>query len=388
MQDQLQAETVSRDRGQQAALPAPSLAGKSNLIGELAEVMANELNNLMMAISGFAELELKKAPPPARRSLEQVLRNTNRATFLIQKLLAFSRTHVRTPEFFDPNQLISDLKELLQQLAGETIALAVKLDPTVRRIHADQLELEQLLVTLVLNARDAMRPGGTLILSTRLERVEAQQAQAQGTVPGRYVMIAVENTARAAEGGSPDKGSHQGLEMNRSLAAACATVKEAGGMVQVVREPATGTGFKLYFPAVEKEPSTENLVGAAQPAATAGTILVVEDDDAVRVPTAEFLMMQGFKVLQARTGAEALQLAEVSRSPVQLLITDMMMPAMSGMQVAEKLLAMHPGIKVLYMSGDRGAVIAGLREERGHLVLQKPFRLNKLGEQVRTLLES
>jgi two-component system cell cycle sensor histidine kinase/response regulator CckA len=360
------------------------LAQKTALIGELAEATANQFNNIMMAITSYADLELKKAPPKGRRSLEQVLSNAARATFLIQKLLAFSRKQVPSPQPLDLNNAITEIGDLIRQMVGERVEVVLNLDPHVQRIKTDHVELE----LLVLSARSAMTTGGKLTLST--ESVDLNQGfigANDNVAPGKYTMLSVCDTA---SGHAPEQvvtGANQDLRINLALATVNGIVEDAHGLVRISSDPAKGTSFKVYFPALGKESPESPDPISPKSAPTAKTILVVEDDDAVRVPAAEFLMMEGFKVLQARTGAEAIRVAQQNRSPLDLLVTDIFMPGMSGRDVAEQLLELCPNLKVLYMSGDAHEV-AGARGAKGaqNPILQKPFRLNKLKDKIHEVL--
>lgn len=364
------------------------LAQKTGLIGELAGAMANQFNNIMMAITSYAELELKKAPPKERRSLEQVLSNAARATFLIQKLLAFSRKQVPSRQPLELNSVITDISELVRQMVGERIEVVLNLDPHVQRIQTDHVQLEQLVLSLALNARDSMTTGGKLTVSTELANLNKEFIGTnENVLPGTYTMLSVCDTATGDVAGETTSSGNQDLRINLALATVRRIVEEAHGLVRISSDPTKGTSFNIYFPALAKETpeSLESISPKNAPAAR--TILVVEDDDAVRVPAAEFLMMEGFKVLQARTGAEAIRVAQQNRSPLDLLITDIVMPGMSGCEVAEQLLESHPDLKVLYMSGDahEGAASRGAKGSQNP-ILQKPFRLNKLKDKIHEVL--
>ena len=380
--------TKSASRPEASDLRALLLAQKTELIGELAGAMANQFNNIMMAITSYAELELKKAPSKERRSLEQVLSNAARATFLIQKLLAFSRKQVRSPQALELNSVITEISDLVRQMVGERIEVVLSLDPNVQRIQTDRVELEQLVLSLALNARDAMTTGGKLTVSTELVKLNKEFIGTnENVLPGKYTMLSVCDTATGHAADRATSTGNKDLRFSLALATVRRIVEEAHGLVRISSDPAKGTSFRIYFPALGKEipESLERVSPEHAPAAR--TILVVEDDDAVRVPAAEFLMMEGFKVLQARTGAEAIRVAQQNRSPLDLLITDIVMPGMRGREVAEQLLETHPGLKVLYMSGDAHEAV-GSREVKGpqNSILQKPFRLNKLKDKIHEVL--
>jgi two-component system, cell cycle sensor histidine kinase and response regulator CckA len=361
---------------------------KTLLIGELAGAMSNQLNNIMMAISSYAELELKKAPPKGKRSLEQVLSNAARATFLIQKLLAFSRKTAPSPQPLELNKAITEISDLVQQILGERIEFTLRLDERVERIEADSVELEQLVLSLVLSARDAMPAGGKLTLSTESVKLNKEFIGAdENVLPGKYAMLSICDAAPRHVAAEAASGANRDLRINLALATVRRVAEEAHGLLRVFSDAAKGTTFNIYFPAISTESAEQPEYVSPMNAPAAKTILVVEDDDAVRVPASEFLMMEGFKVLQARTGAEAIRVAQQNRSPLDLLVTDIVMPGMDGRDVAAQLLEMCPDLKVLYMSGDAHQAASANRTQASQsLVLQKPFRLNTLKDKIREIL--
>jgi two-component system cell cycle sensor histidine kinase/response regulator CckA len=363
---------------------------KTELVSQLAGTMANQINNIMMAITSYAELELKKATPAQKRSLEQILDNSARATFLIQKLLAFSRKHSIATGKLLLNPVINDVCRLLQPLVGEEIEVAVKLDPAVGMIIADAIEVEQLVLSLGLNARESN--GGTLEVSTELVTLDPKTFGGEDlTQPGQFVMLCVHSASQSTKV-RPDESSpigQQVLRTSQAIAAVRGIVKERRGLFRVSTRPGQSTTFRVYFSALPAEASrgTTEAVAATTAAASTKTILIVEDDDAVRNPAAEFLKMEGFKVLQARTGAEALRIVQDSRSGLNLLVTDIVMAGMHGDELAAELCKTHPDLRVLYMSGDVDKVAkAGKDKSHRTHVLQKPFRLNKLNDKIRELL--
>jgi two-component system cell cycle sensor histidine kinase/response regulator CckA len=372
-----------------ADIRTAQLVQKTELVSELAGAIANQFNNIMMAITGYAEVELKKAALNERRSLEQVLSNAARATLLVQKLLAFSRKQIPSPQPVELNAAITNISELLRQLVGEQVEVVVRLDPHVRRINADCGELEQLVLSLALNARNAMTEGGKLTVSTELVNLdEGFVGTNGGAVSGKYAMLAICDTPAGRVPGKTTKDEgKQDLRISDALPAIRRIVEDAHGLIRISRERNVGTSFEIYFPAQGKDAAEGKKNTLPKNVEVAKTILVVEDDDAVRVPAAEFLMMEGFKVLQARTGAEALHVATQNRSQLDLLITDIVMPEMSGHEVAATLVEMHPELKVLYMSGDAaGAGFSEIARVQPSAILQKPFRLNKLKDKIHEVL--
>lgn len=368
------------------------LAQKTEVISDLAGAMANQFNNIMMAVSSYAELEIKKASSQEKRSLEQVLSNAARATSLIQKLLAFSRKHVPSPQPLQLNRMVTEIGNLLQLVVGEGIEVMLAVDPAVQNVKADRVELEQLILSLAIGGRNAMNCGGKLTVSTEIVKLSNKFIGTEAADPGKFVALSVSDTGAAIEPRKdtpkPERKSNQDLRIGLALAAASGIAKESRGLVRVSSEPASGTTFKIYFPALGQD-NSEAMAGsqALKILPIARTVLVVEDDDSVRIPTTEFLKMEGFKVLQARTGSEAIHVVEKNRSLLDLLITDVVMPGMSGPEVAEKLIEMHPDLKILYMSGDvdQGAAWSDSAKS-GQAVLQKPFRLNVLNDKIHDLL--
>jgi len=375
--------TKTSDQELQSELRDLVLTQKTDLIGELAQAMANQFNNIMMAITSYAELELRKASGRDRHGLQQVLTHANRATSLIQKLLAFSRKHTSESQRFELNALITDVSSLLQELLGEQAELTLRLDADAE-IQADRVDVEQTLFALVIIARNAMDATGKLTISTSTAELDQEFIGSNDdAAPGRYVVLSVENKGASSRASS---GLDQTEKINLSLAAVRGVVRDCRGLARFSTQPGTGSSFMLYFPA-----STSSTVDAQGPTlprnpAVARTILVVEDDDAVRVPAAEFLMMEGFKVLQARTGREALNIVQQSRSSLDVLVTDIYMPKMSGHDVAASLLVQHPHLKVLYISGDPGRQASATTDLPANATLRKPFRLDVLRDKIHDLL--
>jgi two-component system, cell cycle sensor histidine kinase and response regulator CckA len=366
---------------------AISLAQKTELVGQIAQAIAHQFNNIMMAVSSYAELELKKAAPPQKRSLEQVLANSTRATALVQKLLVFSSKHSPCPQTLSLSTVLADIDALLKQLLGESVEVVVNIDPKLPALQADLIELEQMILSLVLHTRNAMTKGGKLNISAQATDLDKQFIGPNEPLsPGRYIELSI-STNVSGKRESQGKGD-QNLRDHLALTAVRSMVKDMHGLIRVFSSPSEGSSFRIYLPSLNQAAaSVPTIETSAKNATQTKTVLVVDDDDLVRGPAAEFLMMEGYKVLQAKTGPEALQIVEMQRTPVDLLITDIRMPEMNGREVAEKLLEKYSALKVLYMSGDADKAAGTSLAKSGHnAVLQKPFRLNVLNEQIKDLL--
>jgi two-component system, cell cycle sensor histidine kinase and response regulator CckA len=367
------------------------LAQKTELIAELTRAMANQFNNTMMSITSYAELEMKKAPPTQRRSLEQVLSNAARATNLVHKLLTLSRRQAMSLQPLDLNNSLNGIRDFIEQLIRENASLVYSLDPAIEMINADPAEVEQVVLCLAINARNAMSKGGTLTATTKLIEL-TKESPGLGELErlGKYVMLSIDDTGSAQSadelGMESSSTPDQDSRVNLSFAAVRGIVQNSQGMVRFSSEPGKGSSFKIYFPAISQLAARGRDRTSPRSVPVARTILVVEDDDSVLVPATEFLKMEGFKVLQARTGAEAIHVVQQNRSLPDVLITDIIMPKMSGREVAEKLRELHPGLKVLFMSGDDSVANLPPNGKVQNTVLRKPFRLDTLKDKIHELL--
>lgn len=363
------------------------VAQKTALIGELAQATANQFNNIMMAMTSSIELELKKASRKDRNGLEQVLSQATRATSLIQKLLAFSRTHTPALQRLDFDAVIGEVGPLLKELLGEQVDLSLRLEAGCE-VVTDRVDVEQTLFALVVIARNAMNSAGKLIISTALTDLNRDFIGSnEDAAPGEYVVLSVEHDSPARSDLATATNLDQTQQVNLALSAVRGIVRNSHGLARFSSAPGASSSFKLYFPASTREAVEDQIPTLPRNPAVARTILVVEDDDAVRVPAVEFLMMEGFKVLQARTGSEALNVVQQSRSTLDILVTDIFMPKMNGCEVAATLLKEHPELKVLYISGDPGRdALQSSTAASPHAVLRKPFRLNILRDKIHDLL--
>jgi CheY-like chemotaxis protein len=292
------------------------------------------------------------------------------------------------PQPLELDDLVSEIGDLMKDLLGEQADLRLRLDANSVNIHADRINVEQTLLALVLIARNSMASGGQLRISTALTDLDREFIGEQDTAePGQYVVLSIENDTPAVR---TDSAAHVDLDQSQrvslSLAAVRGILKECHGLARFSSDPSARSSFQLYFPVWRQEAFEAQSASLPRIPAIARTVLIVEDDDAVRVPAVEFLMMEGFKVLQAKTGAEALNVVQQSRSSLDILIADIFMPKMNGYQVAAKLLEQHPDLKILYISGDPGRSSLGMGESPQPATLRKPFRLNVLRDKIHDLL--
>jgi PAS domain S-box-containing protein len=376
-------------------------AQKMESIGRLAGGVAHDFNNLLTSMIGHTWLALELLPPaePARGDLKVVLQNAERAAGLTRQLLAFARRQVIEPRLLNLNELILNMDKMLRRLIGEDIELATAVAPDLGRVRADPGQVEQVLLNLAINARDAMPRGGKLTIETaNVELDETYTHQHHGVEPGAYVMLAVSDTgigmdaatqARIFEPFFTTKTQGQGTGLG--LATVYGIVKQSGGDIWVYSEPGRGTTFTIYLPRLPETtplPEAQPNPPAEMPAGTE-TVLLVEDEEAVRALARQVLELNGYTVLAASNGAEALRLSEQHREPIHLLVTDVVMPHMSGHELAERLAAQHPEMKVLYMSGYTDQAIGphGVLEP-GSFFLQKSFTPSTLVQTVREVLDT
>jgi len=373
-------------------------AQRMEAVGLLAGGVAHDFNNLLTVIHGCCDFMGQSVAPtdPLYRDLSDIMGAANRASDLTKQLLAFSRRQVMHPEVLDLNRLVSDLMKMLRRLVPADIALAESLAGDLQNIEVDPGQVEQVIVNLVVNARDAMPSGGTITLTTALEEVTTERAQRHATLqPGTYVSLRICDTgtgmseeaqARAFDPFFTTKPTGQGTGLG--LSTVLGIIDQSGGSILFDTTPGEGTCFTLFFPATGGEVSQVRPVPT--PAVVVGTevILVVEDEDGVRSLAVRALEQSGYRVLQARSGTEALSMSTLA-SELDLLLCDVVMPGHSGFDVAEAYSSLNPRLKVLFMSGYPGEQLA----ERGVLpqgaeLLQKPFAIRELTQRVRGVLDS
>jgi len=372
---------------------------KMEAVGRLAGGIAHDFNNLLTAILGSVDFLRRALGPehPEHAETEEIQKAAVRAADLTRQLLAFSRQQVLAPKVLDVDALVTNLEKMLRRLIGEDVELRFVAKASRAAVLADPGQLEQVIVNLVVNARDAMPRGGKLTIETATVDLDAGYAWEHGTVePGRYVMLAVTDTGvgidRAAQARlfepfftTKEFGKGTGL----GLATVYGIVKQSGGYIWVYSEPGQGATFKVYLPRVE--PAGEPVAAPQPPARALGgteTILLAEDEAAVRTLARRILEKHGYKLLLAATGRDGVQVAEQHAAPIDLLVTDVVMPEMGGRELAQRLTARQPGLKVLYLSGytDDAIVHHGVLDA-GVAFLQKPFKPDDLVRKIRAVLD-
>ena len=373
-------------------------AQKMEAVGRLAGGVAHDFNNMLTVINGYNRMILDELSPidPLRGCAEEVLKAADRAGALTNQLLAFSRRQVMQPRIISPNATVAQTERMLRRLIGEDIELVLRLNPDVGNIKADPGHIEQAIVNLAVNSRDAMPKGGRITIETGNVHLDQDYAKTHlGVQPGDFAMIAVSDTGHGMDRETrkrlfepffttKERGKGTGL----GLASVYGVVKQLGGDIWVYSEVGKGTTFKLYFPRVSEGVSEAEagLAEADQPKATE-TILLVEDEQAVRDLTVRMLQRMGYTVLAAANGAEAIEISNSYPGEIAMLLTDVVMPNMSGREVADKLLPVRPRLKVLYLSGytDDTVVHHGVLES-GVEFLPKPFSREVLAKKMRDVL--
>jgi two-component system cell cycle sensor histidine kinase/response regulator CckA len=371
-------------------------AGKMEAIGMLAGGIAHDFNNLLTIISGYSQLLLNAVSESERSSIEQILKASERAAQLTGQLLAFSRRKEIQPQTLDVNRIVSGMSTMLRRLIGEHIELQLSLSPELGAVHADPGQLDQVLMNLVVNARDAMAQGGKVVIETaNVDLTDNYTQRHLGVRPGRYIMIAVNDTGIGMDQKTreqvfdpffttKDKSKGTGL----GLSTVYGVVKQAGGTIDLYSEPMHGTSVKVFLPRAGEVAAIERPIPA--PVESAGgreTILIVEDEDAVRRLVRSTLERRGYRVLVASGGPDALHIAH-NEEHIDLLVTDLVMPQMSGVEVAASICKMRPGIRVLFMSGytDRSLQKTAALPDATEF-LQKPFTPAVLANRIREVLD-
>src|SRR5216117_2233368 len=375
-------------------------AQKMEAVGRLAGGIAHDFNNILTAITGYADLLLEDlgATDPRRQDADEIHKAADRAAGLTRQLLAFSRQQVLQPTVLEVNTLVSDLEKMLRRLLGEDVALSTRLAPTTGRVKADPGQLEQVIMNLAVNARDAMPNGGKLTLETA--NVDLDDAYAADHYPARagpFVMLAVSDTGI---GMSEETQAHmfepffttkeKGKGTGLGLATVYGIIKQSGGFIWVYSEVGHGTTFKLYLPRVEElaERAFEPAQAPARAARGTETVLVVEDETPVRSVARQVLERHGYTVLEAPSAEAALDIATRYSGTIHLLLTDVVMPGLNGRELASRLADLRPDARVIFMSGytDDAVTRHGVLEP-GSAYVQKPFTPEAIARRVREVLD-
>jgi len=391
-------ECIARDITSRKRLEEQFLQSqKMEAIGRLAGGVAHDFNNLLTVINGYSEqalIELSESHP-LHEDITEIRNAGERAASLTRQLLAFSRRQMLQPEVLDLNVIVADMERMLRRLLGEDVVLSTVPQSGLDFVYADRGQIEQVIMNLVVNARDAMPKGGRLTIETCNVALSSEYPGLRHEiVPGDYVMLAVSDTgmgmdqatqARIFEPFFTTKSHGTGL----GLSTVFGIVQQSGGTVWVYSEPGKGTTFKIYFPkaAESRQATTDRRTMRMRTGSE--TILLVEDEDGVRKLIHSVLEAAGYTVLEARNGADALALCEIHPYPIHLMVTDMVMPNMSGRDLANRLAAVRPEIKLLFMSGYTDHAMVehwSFDPETGFL--QKPFSPSALTNKVREVLDS
>jgi nitrogen-specific signal transduction histidine kinase/CheY-like chemotaxis protein len=374
-------------------------AQKMEAVGRLAGGVAHDFNNLLTAIMGYSDLLLMRldGPDPMRKNVEEIKKAGERAASLTRQLLAFSRRQVLQPQVMDLNTVVSGMEKLVRRLIGEDIDLRLRLQSPLGSVKADPGQIEQVILNLVINSRDAMPHGGKLTIETRSVVLQEEYIwKDPGAKPGAYVVLEVRDTGT---GMSTEVQSHlfepffttkeKGKGTGLGLSTVYGIVKQSNGIISAYSEEGQGTIFKVYLPLVDV--LVANATPPAEPekwVAGSETILLVEDEQAIRGLMQAVLRMKGYTVLEASDGQEALGMFKGNGDHIDLVITDVVMPRMSGRELASRIVADQPGTKVLYVSGySEEAVLYQGNFQQGTAFLQKPFTPDSLTRKVREMLD-
>jgi PAS domain S-box-containing protein len=392
---ELQKEIAERKRVEEKLLQVQ----KMEAIGQLAGGVAHDFNNLLTVIGGYCELIQKELPEGnfVKAQIDEIAKAAEQATALIKKLLTFSRKQIQMPQVINPNELVSAVENMLIRIVGEDIELKTYCESETGNIKADRRQMEQVLMNLVVNARDAMPEGGKLTIETSNQVLDGEYAlEHPGVMPGEYVRISVSDTGQGMDKEvlshifepffttkAPGRGTGLGLSTVYGI------IKQSSGYITCYSEPGKGTTFMIYLPRTA-EVLDRTVALSEEVARSRGreTILLVEDDERVRSFTRALLEKNGYTVIAASGGQEALAAQELQRCQIALVITDVVMPQMSGKELAQKLSMVCPGVKVLFVSGYTGNVIVhhGVLDS-GIDFLQKPFKSKEFLAKIREMLD-
>jgi len=374
---------------------------KMEAIGRLSGGIAHDFNNLLGVIIGYSELLQERLPSKdlLRESADEIVAAGKRAASLTRQLLAFSRQQVLEPKVLDLNEVVSDMEKMLRRLIGEDIELVATRDPILGRVKADQGQIEQVILNLVVNARDAMPQGGKLVIATANTEMDETfvKRYPYPVQTGPYIVLTVADSGVGMDAATKarvfepffttkEKGKGTGL----GLSTVYGVVKQSGGYIDFDSEPGEGTTFRIYLRRVSEPVESEGPAAEAQsPSREAGVVLLVEDEASLRRLTRNLLELSGYTVLEAKDGNEALRISQEHAGAIGLLLTDIVMPGINGRALAQQLSQERPDMKILFMSGYTGQGI-GEKEylERGDSFLQKPVTRELLTRKVREALRS
>jgi two-component system, cell cycle sensor histidine kinase and response regulator CckA len=370
---------------------------KLEAVGRLAGGVAHDFNNLLTAIMGYSDLSLSNLSHEERlrRNLTEIKKASERAASLTRQLLAFSRKQVLQPRVFDLNVVVADMQRMLERMIGEDIQLRTNLEPNLGHVKADLGQIEQVIMNLVVNARDALPKGGKVTIETANVFLDEPYAQQHVAVtPGSYIMLGVSDTgvgmdeetqAHIFEPFFTTKETGKGTGLG--LSTVYGIIKQSGGNIWVYSEVGRGSAFKIYLPRTNEDVDSKPQIMQGLARGTE-TILLVEDADIVRAMTKEILVSNGYNVLEADGGSQACVVAEQYKQTIHLLLTDVVMPEMGGYELAGHLQTIHPETKIIFMSGYTEDTIVnhGVLEEGTNFV-QKPFTVSHLSKKVREVLD-
>jgi len=372
-------------------------AHKMEAVGLLAGGIAHDFNNLLTVISGYTEILLRRLGPETEESKEiaEINKAAERAAQLIRQLLAYSRKQLLDPRALDLNKVVTETQTMLKRLIGENIEFSTTLAEDLGSISADNGQIEQIVMNLVVNARDAMPEGGKLLLETVNHTLADISTNGRPDLtPGDYVVLTLTDSGQGMDAATAAQifepyytTKARGAGTGLGLSTVYGIVKQSGGHIELESEPGIGTTFRLYFPQVaEKAEAFSPKPPDERPLRGSETILLVEDEEALRRVGREMLEMYGYTVLLAADGAAGLALAQNHPDPIQLLMTDILMPKMSGIELAERLSTLRPELKILYTSGynDNGVNLQTIERAR---YLQKPYAMEELARTLRQLLD-